>query len=85
MGMDRSRSSRSGQKVERPRLFGFSRVNIALLAAAVVAVIVGYLLLDAGSTTAAPLLLLVGYAVLVPAGLLWGLRDLGDGDADAGE
>ncbi len=83
--MDQSRSRHGARRAERPRLFGFERVNIALLAAAVVAVFVGYRLLDKGSTTAAPLLLLVGYAVLVPAGLLWGLRDRGDGDADAGE
>ncbi len=83
--MDQSRSRHGDRSVERPRLFGFGRVNIALLTAAVVAVFVGYRLLDAGSTTAAPLLLLLGYAVLVPAGLLWGLRDRDDGDADAGE
>ena len=83
--MDQTRSRHSVPGVERPRLFGFGRVNIALLAAAVVAVFVGYSLLDAGSTTAAPLLLVVGYAILVPAGLLWGLRDRGNGDADAGE
>ena len=85
MWMDQSRSRLGVRRVQRPRLFGFGRINIALLAAAVVAVFVGYRLLNAGSTTAAPLLLLVGYAVLVPAGLLWGLRDRGDGDADAGE
>jgi len=55
-------------------LFGFARINIALLAAGVVAVILGYLLLNAGSTTAAPLLLIAGYAVLIPAGLIWGVR-----------
>ncbi|MFQ5528853.1 MAG: hypothetical protein ACE5FP_00750 [Gemmatimonadota bacterium] len=60
-------------------------MNIALLGAGVVAVFVGYILLDNGSTTAAPLLLLGGYAVLIPMGLLWGLRDRGGEEADAGE
>jgi len=49
-------------------------INWALLAAGAVAVFVGYVLLDRGSVTAAPLLLFVGYLVLIPAGLLVGLR-----------
>jgi hypothetical protein len=52
-----------------------------LLVSGVVAVFVGYFLLNSGSTTAAPLLLLLGYAVLVPAGLLWGMGDR-SGDAE---
>lgn len=85
MRMDRNRSRHNAKGLERPPLFGFGRVNIALLTAGVVAVFVGYRLLGAGSTTAAPLLLLVGYAGLVPAGILWGLRDRGDGDPGEGE
>jgi len=83
--MDRNRSHHSVQGVERPPLFGFGLVNIALLAAGVVAVFVGYRLLGQGSTTAAPILLLVGYAVFVPAGLLWGLRAGSEQGFDAGE
>lgn len=83
--MDRNRSRHRIQEVERPPLFGFGRINIALLAAGLVAIFVGYRLLGEGSITAAPLLLVVGYAVLVPAGLLWGLREAADGDAGAGE
>ena len=56
-----------------------------MLAAGVVAVFVGYLLLNSGSTTAAPLLLLLGYAVLVPAGLIWGLGDRSGEEEDEGE
>jgi hypothetical protein len=48
--------------------------NWALLAAGAVAVFIGYVLLDRGSVTAAPLLLFVGYLVLIPTGLLAGLR-----------
>lgn len=83
--MDRNRSHHSVQGAERPRLFGFGRANIALLAAGVVAVFVGYRLLGQGSTTVAPLLLLLGYAVFVPSGLLWGLRAQREQDVDAGE
>lgn len=58
----------------RPGLFGLQPVNVALLIAGLAAIVLGYLLLDGGSTVAAPLLLMLGYAVLVPAGLLVGLR-----------
>ena len=83
--MDRSRSRQAGQGVDRPRIFGFERANALLLAAGVVAVFVGYYLLNSGSTTAAPLLLLLGYAVLVPAGLIWGLGGRGAEEENEGE
>jgi hypothetical protein len=54
-------------------------VNWALLAAGVVAILLGYVQLDRGSVTAAPLLLSAGYFVLIPAGLLVGLRRGGGG------
>jgi len=52
--------------------------NIVALGGAAVAIVVGYLLLDRGSISAAPLLLVLGYAVLIPAGLLMGLRSRGE-------
>lgn len=57
---------------------GLGPVNWALLGAAVVVIVAGYVLLDRGSVTAAPLLLTLGYVVLVPGGLLWGYRDRGE-------
>lgn len=48
----------------------FSPLNLALLALAAVAIVAGYVLLDGGSTVAAPLLLVLGYAVLIPLGLI---------------
>lgn len=48
----------------------FSRINIALLAAGIGTVILGYSLLAGGSTVAAPLLLVLGYAVLIPLGII---------------
>lgn len=81
--MFRSRSSHAGQGIDRPRIFGFERANAVLLVSGVVAVFVGYVLLNSGSTTAAPLLLLLGYAVLIPAGLIWGLgRRNGEKDGE---
>lgn len=48
----------------------FSLWNWALLLAGIVSIIVGYALLSAGSTVAAPLLLVLGYVVLIPLGII---------------
>lgn len=69
------KGTRGGDR--RASFFGLGAVNVALLAAALVAIVVGYILLDAGSITAAPLLLVLGYVVLIPAGLLVGLERSG--------
>ncbi len=57
-----------GHGLERTRLrFVFG--NYVCLAGAVVSLAAGYWLLALGSTTAAPLLLVLGYCVLFPLGL----------------
>jgi hypothetical protein len=48
----------------------FSRVNFIFLLAGIAAVAAGYTLLAGGSTVAAPLLLVLGYAVLIPIGIV---------------
>lgn len=48
----------------------FGPINYALFAAAVVAIVAGYVLLSRGSITLAPILLILGYIVLLPAGIL---------------
>jgi hypothetical protein len=47
----------------------FGPRNYILLGAAVVSLAVGYWLLSRGSTTLAPVLLVLGYCVLFPVGL----------------
>lgn len=59
---------------DRPRAFGLGVLNAVLLVAAAASIIGGYVLLDRGSITAAPMLLVLGYVVLIPAGLLVGSR-----------
>ena len=56
------------QSVTRSRLH-FGPKNYTLLAAAVVSLAAGYWLLYRGSTTAAPILLVLGYCVFFPVGL----------------
>ena len=48
----------------------FSSVNAALGGAGVVALVLGYWLLSQGSITAAPILLVLGYVVLLPLALI---------------
>ena len=48
----------------------FGAVNFGFLAGAALSLVGGYYLLWAGSTTAAPLLLVLGYCVLLPLGLI---------------
>jgi len=47
----------------------FGRRNVLLLGAAVIALVAGYLWLQAGGTTGAAALLVVGYCVLFPLGI----------------
>jgi hypothetical protein len=48
----------------------FSTLNWVLLALGLVAIVAGYVLLSGGSTVAAPLLLVLGYVVLIPLGII---------------
>lgn len=48
----------------------FSMVNVALLAAGLVSIIAGFVLLAGASTVAAPLLLVLGFVVLIPLGII---------------
>ncbi len=54
--------------------FHFGRRNYLSLAAALVTIVIGFILLSVGSITAAPILLVLGYCVLVPYGLAAGRR-----------
>ena len=52
-----------------PAPLRFGRRNAIFLAAALVSLAAGYVLLSKGDTTLAPILLVVGYCVLFPLGL----------------
>ena len=57
---------------DRDSALRFSGVNALLIGAGLVSVTVGFVLLAGGSTVAAPLLLVLGYAVLIPIGIIKG-------------
>jgi hypothetical protein len=48
----------------------FGPTNYALFAAGILVIVLGYILLSRGSITLAPILLVFGYVILLPAGLL---------------
>ena len=50
----------------------FGRRNVLLLLAGIVVILVGYIALGKGSLTAAPILLVLGYCVIIPLSIvLW--------------
>ncbi|WP_420634113.1 hypothetical protein [Candidatus Palauibacter sp.] len=73
------KQGRQDRKTKRGAARGlrFGPANYAAFALGLTSIIAGYVLLDRGSVTAAPLLLVLGYAVLLPAGLILGWRRLG--------
>ena len=48
----------------------FGTKNYILLAVAVVVIAVGYIMLGQGSETLSPILLVIGYVVLIPAAII---------------
>ncbi len=57
------------EKKESAARLKFGRKNVVLISLAVLSLGVGYFLLAQGSTTLAPVLLVLGYCVLFPLGL----------------
>jgi hypothetical protein len=56
-------------KRSSPAKLRFGLGNVVLLGVALISLAVGYVLLARGSTTLAPILLVLGYCVLFPLGL----------------
>ena len=50
--------------------FSWGRINTTLLALGIAMILLGYLALSKGSITLAPILLVAGYVVVVPAALV---------------
>lgn len=62
--------SRKTTTSHAPAALKFTRVNAILGAAGLVSLTLGYWLLAQGSITAAPLLLVLGYVVLLPMAII---------------
>jgi hypothetical protein len=61
---------RTGTPEHRPPSLRWSPVNYAFLGAGLVSIALGFVLLAQGSIVGAPLLLALGYVVLVPLGII---------------
>jgi hypothetical protein len=67
---NRDRTAKSATSEASRESLRFSTVNLALGVAGLAAVALGYWFLANGSITAAPLLLVLGYVVLLPLALI---------------
>jgi hypothetical protein len=65
----RNRTPQPATTVNRSAL-RFSAINAILIAAGFVSIVAGYVLLARGSNVAAPVLLVLGYAILIPLGII---------------
>ena len=74
----RSRSTRKTQEADLG--FRWGRWNSLLLGVGIALLVVGYLALSKRSITLAPVLLVVGYCVFIPASLALRRRDGGTGE-----
>ncbi len=88
--MAKQRKGEKRKQVRKKKRAGGSLVlgerNVWLLMAGIVVILLGYLLLERGSISAAPLLLVLGYCVLIPLSLvLWVRRPEEKGDSEMGE
>jgi len=67
----RPRRGPSAKPIDRPTVeLPFGMKNYVLFAVAAIVIVAGYVALSKGSITLAPILLLVGYLVLIPWGIL---------------
>lgn len=61
-----------GKEISREKSLPFTKINYMVMGAAVLTIILGYISLSSGSITLAPILLVLGYCVLFPVGLIVG-------------
>jgi len=67
---ERPARSRAAAKQDKPQSLRFTPVNAVLGAAGLATLALGYWLLAQGSITAAPLLLVLAYVVLLPLAII---------------
>lgn len=85
-GPARRRAERSGPRGpdQDPHL-SFGPVQMAVLAAGVLMAVVGFWVLSTGSITVAPILLVLGYLLLIPLGLSLSGRRKAPGSSTGGD
>jgi hypothetical protein len=85
----RRKARRKAKQQARPRREGtvlLESRNVLLLVAGIIVITLGYMLLGRGSITAAPILLVIGYCVIVPLSIiLWVKRPASKQESKLGE
>ena len=66
----RTRNRSAAAAPENPGSLRFSAINVILITAGLASIVAGYALLARGSNVLAPVLLVLGYAVLIPLGII---------------
>ncbi len=75
--MANTKSRRRKKAVAKPRALPFSKVNYLLFAIGIVIIVAGYIALSQGpaasfsSLSVAPVLLVIGYCVVIPISILY--------------
>ncbi|MCF7793981.1 MAG: hypothetical protein K9N09_07045 [Candidatus Cloacimonetes bacterium] len=54
--------------------FVFNKTNVALLIIAILATIIGYIIMGTGDKTISPIILIIAYVVLFPAAIMAGTK-----------
>ena len=67
------RNIKNKKKTDVVDSLAFSTTNFVLFAVGLLVIIAGWLFLGKGSITLAPILLVIGYCVIIPLALAWGL------------
>lgn len=70
---EKLREKRKKEKVRSTRrnTFTLGETNLLLMLAGLVIIIIGFMLLGKGSITAAPILLVLGYCVIIPLAIVY--------------
>jgi hypothetical protein len=68
--------------VEADLGFTWGRVNSLFFGLAIASLLVGYVTLSQGSTTLSPIMLVIGYCVLIPLSLLYSGRSQGSSSGE---
>ena len=63
-------ATRRKKKTEKSARLPFSGRNYALFAIGIVLILLGFVILGTGDITISPILLVLGYCVFIPAGIL---------------
>ena len=57
--------------MDKEKKSGLTRINFRILVVGIILISIGYLIMGTGDSTISPLLLIIGYVIIIPIALLW--------------